>query len=212
MKESLVQLREIGGLGDDFVDNYNILFSKGKLQLGNQPSTVAGRNSAKAVFVEFIKMKGLESFEIIIENEAIICEKSLMKQFASFLIDYAVSSKSALPFKGGVALQYLSGVINIIRQRWPENVNYRNKAPEWIADIRKSIDKEIRRKCIDTGREYAEKSPPIGRNSMGIIAESLLRSNNAAALMSRSAIITNFCSVGNFIHHFIIFIFLHVCI
>ena len=114
-------------------------FSKGKLQLGNQPSTVAGRNSAKAVFIEFIKMKGLESFEIIIENEAIICEKSLMKQFTSFLIDYAVSSKSALPFKG-VVLQYLSGVINIIIQRWPENVYYRNKAPEWIADIRKSID------------------------------------------------------------------------
>ena len=93
-------------------------------------------------------MKGLENFEITIENEAIICEISL------------------------------------------------------VADIRKSIDKEIRRKCIDTGREYAEKSPPIGRNSMGIIAESLLRSNNAAALMSRSAIITNFCSVFNFNHQF----------
>jgi hypothetical protein len=58
-----------------------------------------------------------------------ICNKSILKQFGSFLIDDAETVTRvgvAVLFKGGNSLQYLSHIATIISLRWPENENYKD--------------------------------------------------------------------------------------
>ena len=185
-------LRELGGI------------------IGQEDSTVRGRNAAKKIFEAYLQMRQLPSFDVLVENEDQICHQSLLKQFGSYLVDFAVSSKTASLFKGGSALQYLSSMVNLICQKWPNNINYKDqyqqllskksggssRGPDWINAIRVGIQKDIQKRCIETGQQYAEDSPPIGRNLLLSSCTELLKQNNAASYIKRWLIITNLSAVG----------------
>ena len=104
----------------------------------------------------------MKQFDTLIELEDQICNKSILKQFGSFLIDDAETVKKggvAVFFKGGSALQNLSHIATIISLRWPENENYKDicfsicrkkksggtldPGSVWISNIQTDIQKEI---------------------------------------------------------------------
>mmetsp|Transcript_17361 Transcript_17361/g.23872 ORF Transcript_17361/g.23872 Transcript_17361/m.23872 type:complete len:694 (-) Transcript_17361:730-2811(-) len=129
--------------------------------------------------------------------------------YAEAVWDYALSSKTFDLFKGGTALQYISHMVTLIGQRWPNNENYKElntnnsnstsskySGPKWISDIRESIKKEIQQRCIRTGQQYAEDSQPIGRNLLLASCQELLKENSPTSMTKRSVFVTNFQADG----------------
>ena len=197
-EEGIVNLREVGGAA------------------GQEASTVRGREGAKKLFESYLLKRKLPKFDILIELEDQICNQSILKQFGSFLIDDAETVKKggvAVLFKGGSALQYLSHIATIISLRWPENENYKDMfqylqkkksggtlgpGSVWISNIRTDIQKEIQRRCIDKGEQFAESSVPIGRNLLYKSCNVLLKENTTAAYIKRSVFVTNFSATGTY--------------
>jgi len=170
----------------------------------------------KKLFETYLLKRKLPKFGILIELEDQICNQSILKQFGSFLIDDAETVKKggvAVLFKGGSALQYLSHIATIISLRWPENENYKymfqylqkkksrgtlGPGSVWISNIRTDIQKEIQRRCIDKGEQFAESSVPIGRNLLYKSCNVLLKENTTAAYIKRSVFVTNFSATGTY--------------
>ena len=142
-----------------------------------------------------------------------------LSNFGCFLIDDEETIKKggvAVLFKGGSALQYLSHIVTIICLRWPENENYKDMfqylqkkksggalglGSVWISNIRTDIQKEIQRRCINKGEQFAESSVPIGRNLLYKSCNILLKENTSAAYIKRSVFVTNFSATGKFKCH-----------
>jgi len=158
-------------------------------------------------------MRSLPKFDILVLVENQICDQSMLKQFASFLVDHAISEKTFDVFKGGTSLQYMSHMVTLISQKWPQNENYKemqtsnssHPGPKWITEVRESLKKEIQRRCIDTGEKYSDTSEPIGRNLLLQTCKELLKQNTSSAISQRILFVTNFAADGLYTVIYIIF-------
>ena len=97
--------------------------------------------------------------------------------------------------KPGTCLSYFSGLINAIKLKFPRNDLF-NPPMEWNTNIRKSIARDVGRRCIEEGIDITEKSPPVGRVLMTRCCHSLLMENSVESVTKRAILVMNFMAVG----------------
>ena len=170
-------------------------------QGGTSASTMAGRSASTAwfnTFQRYEKKTGKrdvsETCDLAFLSEEAACDLPRLQRFATFLMTKARDDKGDL-LKPGTCLSYFSGVINAIKSKFPRNDLF-SPPMEWNTNIRKSISRDVGRRCIEEGIEITEKSPPVGRVLMTRCCRSLLLENSIEGVTHRAVLVMNFMAVG----------------
>lgn len=91
------------------------------------------------------------SIDDIEEQE--LCNPALLRRYATFLVDHFVTGDDDRLMCDS-AKQYLSGVYNVIKLRFPLNANYTACGSEWYKKLRKDITSQITLRCIELGEGW----------------------------------------------------------
>ena len=81
-----------------------------------------------------------------------------------FLVDHYFVSGEDERLMCDSAKQYLSGVYNVIKTRYPSNSNYTAAGSEWYKKLRKDLNSQITLRCIELGKGSTSKSLNVERN------------------------------------------------
>ena len=170
-------------------------------QGGTSASTMAGRSASVNWFNTFQRYESKagnrdpsETGNLADLSEDAACDLPRLQRFATFLMTKARDDKGDL-LKPGTCLSYFSGAINFIKSKFSRNDLF-SPPMEWNTNIRKSISRDVGRRCIEEGIEITEKSPPVGRVLMARCCRSLLLENSIEALTRRAILVMNFMAVG----------------
>ena len=91
------------------------------------------------------------SIDDIEEQE--LCNPALLRRYAAFLVDHFVTCDDDRLMCDS-AKQYLSGVYNVIKLRFPLNANYTARGSEWYKKLRKDITSQITLRSIELGEGW----------------------------------------------------------
>ena len=128
---------------------------------GTASTTIAGKANAIRRFNEFLKLKHLEEFDRIGEEE--VCSISLFREFATYLTDFAKSttkSSTSEPdsfLEGLSCVQIFSGVKNVTSSKFPGNHIWTtaNSNLEWYTKCRCAIMRNVARQRGNVYREVS---------------------------------------------------------
>lgn len=106
----------------------------------------------------------------------------------------------------GTAVQYLSGVYNYIKSKfptlpfWSQNNNILNHTPEWYSKLRSNLNEAIgRRELKNRNKLQPGKSDPIQRTLLYQMAVACLKTNNLESIEKRTEFVCTFLSCGRYI-------------
>ena len=118
---------------------------------GNASATIRGKLSASKTFSQFLTAAAATNINDIEEQE--LCDPALLRRYATFLVDHFVTGDDERLMCDS-AKQYLSGVYNVIKLRFPLNANYTAAGSEWYKKLRKDIGNQITSRCIELGEGW----------------------------------------------------------
>lgn len=90
---------------------------------GHARSTVLGKTSALNHFVTFLGTKNLV-YEACGQDE--LCNESNLRQFGTYLIEHALAADTGLPLARDTAIQYFSGVTNVLKAKYKDDNLFRS--------------------------------------------------------------------------------------
>ena len=103
---------------------------------GNAIATIRGEISASNGFSQFLNVAAAASIDDIEEQE--LCNPALLRRYATFLVDHFVIGDDDRLMCDS-AKQYLSGIYNVIKLRFPLNTNYTAGGSEWYKKLGKIL-------------------------------------------------------------------------
>ena len=118
---------------------------------GNAIATIRGKVSASNSFSQFLNVAAATNINEIEEQE--LCDPALLRRYATFLVDHFVTGEDE-HLMCDSAKQYLSGVYNVIKLRFPSNANYTAGGGEWYKKLRKDTANQITLRCIELGEGW----------------------------------------------------------
>jgi len=124
---------------------------------GGANRTNEGIETAKKEFIAFLA-SSKKNYDEMTENE--LCNVALFQFFARYLLNKKKKDDEFIKFQ--TALQYLSGVRNLLHRKFPSNVLWDNE--EWLSQIRKNIERIAVIRCIELGLPVYDDKLPIGRD------------------------------------------------
>ena len=113
----------------------------------------------RKIFSKFLSVTASTNIKDIGEQE--LCNPYLLRKYANYLVNHFVTGDDERLMCDS-AKQYLSGVFNVIKLRFPSNPNYTAAGSEWYKKLRKDLKSQITLRCFELGEELASKSFPIG--------------------------------------------------
>ena len=143
-------------------------------------STVDGLNHA-ANKLELI----LDYYDIPSPLKRNSVNEKLFHKAAHFLANVYTGTSKKKKLSCGSILQYLSGVYNVVKSRFPSHPIFKEKLalnrrlgefiPEWYSDLREDVYRDVIHQIQQEGGKLQNKSLPIGRKVATTIGKSLLR-------------------------------------
>ena len=128
----------------------------------NAIATIKGKICASHTFTQFLNVAAATNIDDIEEQE--LCDPALLRRYATFLVDHYFVSGEDERLMCDSAKQYLSGVYNVIKTRYPSNSNYTAKGSEWYKKLRKDLKSQITLRCIELVKGSTSKSLNVERN------------------------------------------------
>ena len=124
-------------------------------------NTKKGHVLAIKVFEEFLNYLNKDSsFTRCDEN--FLCNQQTIGEFADWMLSiYKPSEDSDDVVKAGTALQYLSGVKTLIKNKFPKNEIWSNE--EWYSNIRGALEKLLNKSRMNLGLSVSDKAFPLSR-------------------------------------------------
>lgn len=159
---------------------------------GHARSTVLGKTSALNHFVTFLGTKNLV-YEACGQDE--LCNESNLRQFGTYLIEHALAADTGLPLARDTAIQYFSGVTNVLKAKYKDDNLFRS-SETWNTEVRGDIMKLITRRHIVNGTEVKDKSKGVGRLLMIEIGQELLDIGTIKSIETRAILNTSYHAVG----------------
>eukprot|EP01138_Halocafeteria_seosinensis_P016324 gb/GECG01016654.1/.p1 GENE.gb/GECG01016654.1/~~gb/GECG01016654.1/.p1 ORF type:complete len:756 (+),score=93.91 gb/GECG01016654.1/:1-2268(+) len=156
---------------------------------GNSKSNARNYKTTKSHFLAFLKTKQLTYDESV-------CSKSLLGEYATYLLTHAKAKGSAELLKGNTAYQYFLYTKSLLEKEFPGNKVMKDIPNEWYSDIGYQIKGQVMQRCLKLGVPYSDKAPPVFRGDLIRLARLFLEDNTPTALMQRCAIVINWLSAG----------------
>lgn len=157
-------------------------------------STIRGKTTASNAFNVFLQEKKMPNFDKASEDT--ICKEELFVEFCQYLVNLKTKNGEKDNISFGTAKQYLSGVFNVVRDKFRQNRLFVDT--DWYKNLINSLETIISRRLIDEGKKLQEKSLPIGRKLMIDIIRTLLNENSKESVEIRACLVNDFCSIGRY--------------
>jgi hypothetical protein len=157
---------------------------------GEQPRTVATRESAVKQFNRFLNTKEMSEYDELEEEQ--VLNLRLWQEFGTFLKIQKLPTGA--PWTPGCATTYLSQFKTRVKKDYPSNALWKDE--EWYKKIYQDVEKSLKRARTEAGLPIVEKTPPLGREIVLTILRHLLSQNTIDSMMQRAYIIQSWLAMG----------------
>lgn len=148
---------------------------------GTSSKTKEGYSVAQSCFNVFLSIRPKETgqktdtFNSLSEQK--LCSMQIFQEFATYLAELTEDGdpNSSSYYSTSTATQFLSGVFNSARIKFPKNELWLQT--EWMSMLRDNLTRQMTRKIISRGESIQDKSAPLGRTLMKEIARALIKTN-----------------------------------
>ena len=147
------------------------------LKSGN---TQKGYDRALAIFNMFLNH--IKHDKKVVEEctEAFLCDSDMFDKFSRFLLEDYEGDLTDGILKSGTGVQYLSGVKEYVRKRYPENDLWKDE--EWYKSIRACLTYLLNKARMMKGLSCSDKAYPLCRCDIQEICRYLYQQNKKADL------------------------------
>lgn len=162
-----------------------------------ESSSASTQRGKKSAVVQYDLFAGLQQYENLEDSQQVdLCNVSRFQEFGKYLCEAAVDKDSGDLIMLGTALQYISGIKELIKKKYPENEIFSPTAIEWYTKLREDMTSVICARCILGGVAICDKAPNLGRKIMGSMCLYLMSVNSKEAAATRLSMAMSWQCIG----------------